>query len=149
MKLKDLLAFVSFRLLRFFSRLQGVLAQPPKSEADKRKHKLPRIVSDTLTEYLKISGIHDHQSERLLFTAPAGGVLRYSNWAKRRLDKAIARTGITRVTTKVLRSSYSSYLAAQGIPLKTIQKNMGHADSRTTMNQYIGPTDEPRSVHLL
>ncbi|MFM8956838.1 MAG: tyrosine-type recombinase/integrase [Actinomycetota bacterium] len=120
---------------------EGVLTQPPKSSAGRRKHELPKNVADTLTEYLEISGIEDHQSDRLLFTAPGGGVLRYSNWVKRHLDMAFSRAGVARVTTKALRSSYSSYLADNGIPLKTIQKNMGHADSRTTMNHYIGPTD--------
>jgi len=130
---------------------EGVLTQPPKSSAGRRTHALSKTVGDTLTTYLKIAGIQDHQSECLLFTAPGGGVLRYSNWVKRRLEKAIARAGVARVTTKVLRSSYSSYLADFGIPLKIIQKHMGHADSRTTMNHYIGPTDgaEARAADVI
>jgi len=120
---------------------EGVLTQPPKSSAGRRRHELRKNVADTLTKYLKISGIEDHQSDRLLFAALGGGARRYSNWVERHLDMAFSRAGVARVTTKTLRSSYSSYLADNGIPLKTIQKNMRHADSRTTMNHYIGPTD--------
>ena len=120
----------------------GILTQPPKSRAGRRKHRLPTGVTEWLVEYLKVNGLSEDCSDRLIFTAPEGGVVRYSNWVKRHLDKAIDRAGISRVTTKVLRSSYGTYLAENGIPLKTIQKNMGHADSRTTMNHYIGPTDQ-------
>jgi len=59
---------------------------------------------------------------------------------------AFSRAGVARVTTKALRSSYSSYLADNGIPLKIIQTNMGNTDSHTTMNHYIGPTDGAKAL---
>lgn len=56
---------------------------------------------------------------------------------KRRMREACARAGIEPVVSfHVMRHTYGSLLALQGVPLKVIAEAMGHADTRMTERHY-------------
>ena len=84
----------------------------------------------------------------MLFTAPDGGVLRYSNWLRRRWWPACVTAGVGRmvedsITGKVryeglgfhdLRRTNATGLLAEGVDVKTAQGLLGHSDSRLTLD---------------
>jgi hypothetical protein len=50
----------------------------------------------------------------------------------RRFRAALKRAGVRRVTFHELRHTFGTRMAAAGVPLRTIQHWMGHADAKTT-----------------
>ena len=86
----------------------------------------------------------------LLFTAPDGGVLRYSNWLRRAWWPSAIAAGLGRMvedkaTGKVryvgigfhdLRRANATGLVAAGVDVKTAQGLLGHSDSRLTLDHY-------------
>jgi integrase len=50
----------------------------------------------------------------------------------KRFKKALARAGVRQITFHELRHTFGTQLAAAGVPLRTIQEWMGHADAKTT-----------------
>ena len=50
----------------------------------------------------------------------------------RRFKKALERAKVRRITFHELRHTFGTRMAANGVPLRTIQHWMGHADSKTT-----------------
>jgi integrase len=52
----------------------------PKSEAGRRTLALPQVLVEMLTAYMEAVGLTDADGDALLFTAPGGGPLRYTNW---------------------------------------------------------------------
>lgn len=61
-------------------------------------------------------------------------------WGKshqsRPLKQAAAKAKLTDVSFHILRHTYGSFLAAEGVPLQVIASALGHADTRTTEKHY-------------
>lgn len=71
-----------------------------------------------------------------LFTAPAGGFMRYSNFIGRHWQPALRKADIEPCGLHVLRHTCASLLAAAGAPIKAIQVQLGHASAEMTLNRY-------------
>ena len=89
------------------------------------------------------------EGDGLLFTAPDGGVLRYSNWPKRAwypaavgarlgrmVDEASGKTKYQGIGFHDLRRANATGLVAAGVDVKTAQTLLGHSDSRLTLDHY-------------
>jgi integrase len=50
----------------------------------------------------------------------------------RRFKKALEQADVRRITFHELRHTFGTRMAANGVPLRTIQHWMGHADAKTT-----------------
>lgn len=50
----------------------------------------------------------------------------------KRFKRALERAGLGKITFHELRHTFGTQLAASGVPLRTIQEWMGHADAKTT-----------------
>ncbi len=95
-------------------------------------------------------GLDPDDGKALLFTAPDGGVLRYSNWLRRVWWPACVAAGVGRMvedeaSDKVryeglgfhdLRRAAATGLVAEGVDVKTAQGLLGHSDSRLTLDHY-------------
>jgi integrase len=46
--------------------------------------------------------------------------------------RALQKAGVDQITFHELRHTFGTQLAAAGVPLRTIQEWMGHADAKTT-----------------
>ena len=68
----------------------------------------------------------------LVFAHPATGKPLDPALIRRRFVKALDRAGVRRITFHELRHTFGTQLAAAGVPLRTIQEWMGHADAKTT-----------------
>ena len=51
----------------------------------------------------------------------------------RRFKQALERAEVRRITFHELRHTFGTRMAANGVPLRTLQHWMGHADSKTTL----------------
>lgn len=112
----------------------------PKSEgsgrsvpmADRVSHALARLHDDTL-----FSGAAD-----LVFCHPETGNPLDRSKLVRRFAQAIDRADLSKVTFHELRHTFGTRMAAAGVPIRTIQQWMGHADMKTTqIYAHYQPTD--------
>jgi integrase len=68
----------------------------------------------------------------LVFCHPETGNPLDRSKLTRRFKKAIVRAGVREITFHELRHTFGTRMAAAGVPLRTIQHWMGHADAKTT-----------------
>jgi integrase len=79
--------------------------------------------------------------DALVFTAPAGGPLRYGNFLRRVWRPAVRRAGLEGITPHVLRHTSATLLIAAGASVKDVQAHLGHADGAVTLNIYSAVLD--------
>jgi integrase len=88
--------------------------------------------------------------DAVLFTAPDGGLLRYSNWLRRVWYPATAAAGLGRFVENEatgrkryvglgfhdLRRANATGLVAEGVDTKTAQALLGHSNAQLTLGLY-------------
>jgi integrase len=102
----------------------------PKSEGSGRSVPLAARVADALRD-LRDRSYYRHDSE-LVFCHPESGNPLDRSKLVRRFKQAIATADVRAITFHELRHTFGTRMAAAGVPLRTIQQWMGHADSKTT-----------------
>jgi integrase len=102
----------------------------PKSEGSGRSVPLAARVAQALGE-LRARSCYRHDSE-LVFCHPESGNPLDRSKLVRRFKQATVRAGVREVTFHELRHTFGTRMAAAGVPLRTLQHWMGHADSKTT-----------------
>ncbi len=70
--------------------------------------------------------------EELVFGHPHRGTPLGETTIRRRYRAALARAGVRRVRFHDLRHTFGTQMAAQGVPMRTLQEWMGHAGIATT-----------------
>lgn len=111
----------------------GVLHQVDTKGHQAKPVRLPRFVADELATHLEC--IPDDPDARV-FTAPAGGLLRYSNFRRRIWDDAVTAAGLEGVTPHELRHTCAALLIAAGAHPKEIQEQMRHSSIAVTFDVY-------------
>ncbi|MDI2127941.1 tyrosine-type recombinase/integrase [Yinghuangia seranimata] len=121
------------RIVQAYSDVKGVLALGPVKNHEKRSVPLPRSFAEELSA--AAAGL---KAADLLFTAPGGGPLRYSNFRGRVFDKAVKAAGLggLGITPHKLRHTAASLAIAAGADVKVIQLMLGHKDAAMTLNIY-------------
>lgn len=102
----------------------------PKSEGSGRSVPLARRVAGTLAKFRERSSYS--MEGDLVFCHPDTGAPLDRSKLVRRFKQAIARAEVRPITFHELRHTFGTRMAAAGVPLRTIQHWMGHADSKTT-----------------
>ncbi len=102
----------------------------PKSEGSGRSVPLAERVAVALAE-LRERSYYRSDSE-LVFAHPESGRPLDRSKLIRRFRQATERAGVRGVTFHELRHTFGTRMAAAGVPLRTIQHWMGHADAKTT-----------------
>jgi integrase len=122
----------------------------PKSSAGRRTLAAPVELMAMLGEHLVVKGLARSDGDELLFTAPGGGLLRYSNWVRRSWYPAAVAAGVGRMVEDErtgrewyeglgfddLRRANATGLVAEGVDVKTAQTMLGHAEARLTLDVY-------------
>lgn len=101
---------------------------PPKN-GNPRTVRIPQWLADELAAH--IGSLDDPTPDRLMFTAPAGGVVRHELFMARRFRPAVRKLG-TPIRFHDLRHSYASMLIADGANEMQVQARLGHSDARST-----------------
>ncbi|MCW3039049.1 MAG: site-specific integrase [Solirubrobacterales bacterium] len=118
----------------------------PKSEGSGRSVPMARRVSDVLAE------LHSRtmypRPQDLVFCHPETGKPLDRSKLIRRFRQAIERADVAPVTFHELRHTFGTRMAAAGVPIRTVQHWMGHADLKTTqIYAHYSPThDEAATV---
>jgi integrase len=122
----------------------------PKSAAGRRTLAAPAGLMAMLSDHIADKGLAASDAEALLFTAPGGGLLRYSNWVRRSWYPAAVAAGVGRMVEDGeagreryeglgfhdLRRANATGLVAEGVDVKTAQTMLGHSESRLTLDVY-------------
>ena len=117
----------------------------PKSEGSGRSVPLAKRVVSALTK-LRDDSAYAHDSE-LVFCHPESGSPLDRSKLVRRFKQATERADVRRITFHELRHTFGTRMAAEGVPLRTIQHWMGHADAKTTqVYAHYQPSDAEADV---
>jgi len=102
----------------------------PKSEGSGRSVPLADRVAKELE---KLRDRSPYATDKdLVFCHPETGNPLDPSKLTRRFKKAIGRASVREITFHELRHTFGTRMAAAGVPLRTIQHWMGHADAKTT-----------------
>jgi integrase len=105
---------------------------PTKTHATRRVPLTPTLTG-ALEERLEAV---PNDPDALLFTAPRGAPLRYSNFRSKVWLPALARAGVPPVGIHVLRHSAAAGMIRAGAGAKTVQAVLGHASAAFTLTVY-------------
>ena len=109
---------------------------PLKTKASRRTISLPSLVSSELAAHLSGRGLTAADSEEVVFTAPRGGLLVYTNWHKRDWAPAVEKAGLPGFRFHWLRHTAVGLMVQAGVHPKVIQERVGHSSYVTTMDIY-------------
>jgi integrase len=117
----------------------------PKSEGSGRSVPLAQRVADGLAG-LRERSLYPADDD-LVFCHPETGHPLDRSKLVRRFKAARDATGIRRITFHELRHTFGTRMAAKGVPLRTLQHWMGHADAKTTqVYAHYQPSDAESDV---
>jgi integrase len=102
----------------------------PKSKAGRRSVPLPDAVGGALDRLSKASAFSGPQ-DRVFGHPTTGDVLDYSA-LDRRLSAAVKAAGVCSITFHGLRHTFAVQCARAGVPMRTLQHWMGHAEISAT-----------------
>ena len=113
---------------------------PPKSRAGRRTLAMPPLLTDLMTEHVRVERVTE--PDAFVFAAPDGGHLVYSNWRQRVWLPACKEIGRPDLGFHDLRRANATGLVAEGVDIKTAQERLGHSDPRLTLAIYAQATTE-------
>jgi integrase len=111
---------------------------PPKTRASRRKVFLSSVVFEALTRLRPERA----QPDDLVFPSEVGTPLCPSHLRNRVLHPACDRAKIPRVGWHTFRYTYATWAEATGESIKALQAQLGHTDSRVTLDVYTQPMPE-------
>jgi integrase len=103
---------------------------PPKTY-EARTVIVPRFVMDALAPLLE-----DREPDDLVFTAARGGAVRHGNFRSRVFAPAAERIGKPDLVPHDLRDTAASLMIASGASIKAVQRALGHASAKMTLDVY-------------
>ncbi|MGN6171525.1 MAG: tyrosine-type recombinase/integrase [Streptosporangiaceae bacterium] len=112
---------------------------PPKSDAGRRVVVIPPLILPDVQAHL--ADIAACAPEVVVFTSPAGKLLRHPNFRRGVWLPALAATGLTGVHFHDLRHAGNHMVASAGASLRELMDRMGHSSPRAALI-YQHSTDE-------
>lgn len=113
-----------------------LVSAPTKTKASRRSLHMPAFVAHELAQHLQRRRLTAANGDALIFTAPEGGPLRRMNFRRRVFGPAVAAAGLDGLTFHGLRHTAAGLMISLGYQPGVIQKRLGHASIRTTMDVY-------------
>ncbi|MBQ0142117.1 MAG: site-specific integrase [Prevotellaceae bacterium] len=114
---------------------------PPKTKASRRVVPMTNVLIKEFRKMLnyqkeyKMMFRKTYNDDGFVFTDNTGHPTPPRNM-RYRLDTVIGKAGIKEITPHGLRHSYTALLIESDVPIKLIQKRLGHSDIKTTLNIY-------------
>jgi integrase len=84
--------------------------------------------------------------EDYVFTAPRGGPLRANNFRRRVFHPAAEQIGIPDLVPHDLRDTAASLAISAGASIKAVQRMLGHASAKVTLDIYGGLFEEDLEI---
>ena len=121
----------------------------PKSDAGRRTLAMPDALAQVLAAHAQAIGLTAADADALMFPAPDGGLLRYSNWLRRAWWPAMVTSGLGSLEKDEdghphysgpgfhdLRRTSATALVVDGVDVKTAQYRLGHSSPVLTLELY-------------
>ncbi len=120
---------------------------PPKTKRSRRTIHLPEPLLASLRDHL------DHHyrigaDPNLIFTAPEGGPIRYSNWRRRFWVPATKLADLHDFRFHDLRGSHATFLIDAGIDIVKVSQRLGHSRTSITVDRYAQVIDRDEEAIL-
>jgi integrase len=130
-----------------------VMRADVKSRAARRTLELPPFLVEMLADHLARRELTGASASALVFVAPDGGPLRPANFRSRVWAPALRRAELDGqgLTFHHLRHSAVGFLIDANASLAVMQRRLGHASIRTTLDVYghvLPATDRASTAHL-
>jgi integrase len=138
---------VSLSHLLFVAELVPIGGQPPlppKTATGRRVVIIPAPVLSAIEEHLEAHALPG--PDGLLFTSPAGLLLRHSAFRSRVWIPAVTATGLTGLHFHDLRHVGNNLVAEAGSSLREPMDRMGHASSRAALIYLHSSPDRQRAL---
>ncbi len=100
----------------------------------------PEVLLERLANHLRRRGMTGAEGDSLVFCAPDGQPLHYSNWRRRVWVPACRDVGLEGFQFKMLRTTNATVMVALAVDVKTVQTRVGHRRATTTLDIYAQPT---------
>ena len=113
-----------------------MLGNEPKTRRSQRTVPVARSVMRRIEAHL--AEFVEPEAEALVFTAPEGGPLRRSLFARRAWAPAVRRSGLSKITSHGLRHSFVAILVAAGCNVREVSEWAGHGNVAFTLTRYGG-----------
>lgn len=124
------------------------IVQPPKTNAGYRTIPLDKTTMNILLkwknqmiEYYFSYGKH-MTNDQTIFPGRGNAKYKSLNTPEKWLNKIVEDNSLKKITIHGFRKSYCTALVSAEVPLKEVQRRMGHDDIRTTLDVYSFVTDE-------
>jgi integrase len=114
---------------------------PPKSAAGRRTLAMPPALARMLADHLRRRGLTAANPSALVFVAPEGGPIGYSNWHRRVWVPATKAAGLPGLRFHDLRKVAATAMVTAGVDVRTAQVRLGHSDPRMTLAVYAQATE--------
>lgn len=111
---------------------KGILGDP-KTFTSNRQIDMCNELAKVLKEW-KIKC--PHSDKNLVFPNLNGNFLDPDNMIKRKFEPILRKAGIAKMPFHSLRHSYTALLISQNVPIKYIQKQLGHSSIEVTLDTY-------------
>jgi integrase len=109
--------------------------RPPKTSRSKRTIHLPDPLIEALRHHLE-NHYRIGSDPNLIFTAPSGGPMRYTNWRRRVWVPATRLVELDGFRFHELRHSHATFLIDAGIDPVRVSRRLGHSRTSITMDRY-------------
>lgn len=138
------------------SRTYKLIEQAPKTKNSIRTVPIPSNLIKALTEHklqqnvIKMKHRDIYHDMNYIFADNYGNPLE-SKRPNRNFQSVLKSINITPIKFHSLRHTYATRLFEQNVPIKTVQKLMGHKDSNTTLDIYthVMPEEKTKAVDKL
>ena len=117
-------------------RITVTLGQEPKTRRSRRTVPVARSIMRQVEEHL--ARYVEPDPDALVFTAPRGGPLARSLFARRVWQPAAKRAGLPGITFHGLRHSFVAILVAAGCNVREVSEWAGHNNVAFTLTRYGG-----------
>lgn len=106
---------------------------PLKTEASRR---VVAIDAELMTELVRWASLHADKQGGRLFQNSRGNAMRSGSLTRRIADRAVAFGFPDTLRSHALRHFHATTLLRAGVPIKTVQKRLGHATAAMTLEVY-------------
>jgi integrase len=117
--------------IRVARNVRGGKFRPPKSKGSSRSVPMADVVGGELERLFQASAYQ--ADDELVFGHPRTGRPLERGQVTKRFKRTLKRAGVREVRFHDLRHTFGTRCAANGVPMRTLQEWMGHADIKTTL----------------